>query len=120
VVRQVEAAWWAPQVHRTSNPLPASIDFARRLLQTLDIHLMPGPSVLRRLAGDFSVFPSILNRFFCSQQDDNAIIQSWLWGEVQIGPEVRPSVRWTKMTIWIMLFATAIGGRTDGKEQDKT
>jgi hypothetical protein len=23
------------------------------------------------------------------------------------------------MAIWIMLFATAIGGRTDGKEQDE-
>ena len=32
----------------------------------------------------------------------------------------RCRMRWIKMKIWIMLFATAIGGRTDGKEQDKT
>jgi len=45
VVRQVEEARWALQVHRTNNPLPASIDFARQLLQTLDIHPMPGPAI---------------------------------------------------------------------------
>jgi RNA polymerase sigma factor (sigma-70 family) len=44
MVRQVEEARWALQVHRTNNPLPASIDFARQLLQTLDIHAMLGPS----------------------------------------------------------------------------
>jgi RNA polymerase sigma factor (sigma-70 family) len=37
MVRQVEEARWALQVHRTNNPLPASVDFARQLLQTLDI-----------------------------------------------------------------------------------
>lgn len=38
MVRQVEEARWAMQVHRTSNPRPASIDFAQRLLTILDAH----------------------------------------------------------------------------------
>jgi RNA polymerase sigma factor (sigma-70 family) len=41
LVRQVEEARWALQVHRTSNPRPTSVDFARRLAATLDIHLDP-------------------------------------------------------------------------------
>jgi hypothetical protein len=32
----------------------------------------------------------------------------------------RRRVRWTGLAIWIMLFATAVEGRTNGKEQDKT
>jgi hypothetical protein len=29
-------------------------------------------------------------------------------------------VRWTEVMIWIMLFATASGGRIDGKEHAQT
>lgn len=36
MVRQVEEARWAIQVHRTNNPRPASVDFARQLLTLLD------------------------------------------------------------------------------------
>ncbi len=36
MVRQVEEARWALQVHRTSQPRAASVDFARRLINTLD------------------------------------------------------------------------------------
>lgn len=36
MVRQVEEARWALQVHRTNTPRPASIDFARQLLTVLD------------------------------------------------------------------------------------
>jgi RNA polymerase sigma factor (sigma-70 family) len=42
-VRQVEEARWALQVHRTTNPRPTSVDFARRLAAALDTHLDPGP-----------------------------------------------------------------------------
>jgi RNA polymerase sigma factor (sigma-70 family) len=38
MVRQVEEARWAIQVHRTNHPRAASTDYARQLLQTLDIH----------------------------------------------------------------------------------
>jgi RNA polymerase sigma factor (sigma-70 family) len=41
LVRQVEEARWALQVHRTSQPRPTSVDFARRLAATLDTHLDP-------------------------------------------------------------------------------
>ncbi len=40
-VRQVEEARWALEVHRTSQPRAASIDFARRLIETLDMRLDP-------------------------------------------------------------------------------
>lgn len=36
MVRQVEEARWAIQVHRTNHPRAASVDFARRIMQTLD------------------------------------------------------------------------------------
>ena len=35
-VRQVDEARWALEVHRTSHPKASSVDFARRLLETLD------------------------------------------------------------------------------------
>jgi RNA polymerase sigma factor (sigma-70 family) len=35
-VRRVEEARWALEVHRSSQPRPSSIDFARRLVRTLD------------------------------------------------------------------------------------
>jgi RNA polymerase sigma factor (sigma-70 family) len=38
-VRQVEEARWALEVHRTSQPRAASIDFVRRLIETLDMRL---------------------------------------------------------------------------------
>jgi hypothetical protein len=38
-VRQVEEARWALEVHRTSRPRVSSIDFARRLVETLDLGL---------------------------------------------------------------------------------
>lgn len=42
-VRQVEAARWALEVHRTTQPPAASVNFARRLMAALDIHLsQPG------------------------------------------------------------------------------
>ncbi|MDE3187758.1 MAG: RNA polymerase sigma factor [Acidobacteriota bacterium] len=44
MVRQVEEARWALQVHRTNNPRPTSVDFARRLLETLDTHRISGPA----------------------------------------------------------------------------
>ncbi len=37
MVRQVEEARWTLQVHRTNNPRPASVDFARQLLTVLDL-----------------------------------------------------------------------------------
>ena len=36
MVRQVEEARWAIQVHRLNNPRAASVDFARQLMQALD------------------------------------------------------------------------------------
>lgn len=45
MVRQVEEARWAIQVHRSNNPRAASTDFARRLLQTLDIHPISGSTI---------------------------------------------------------------------------
>jgi RNA polymerase sigma factor (sigma-70 family) len=36
MVRQVEEARWTLQVHRTSHPRASSIDFARRLIESLD------------------------------------------------------------------------------------
>jgi RNA polymerase sigma factor (sigma-70 family) len=36
MIRQVEEARWAIQVHRSNHPRAASVDFARRLVQTLD------------------------------------------------------------------------------------
>lgn len=36
LVRQVEEARWALEVHRTSHPRASSVDFARRLIDTLD------------------------------------------------------------------------------------
>jgi RNA polymerase sigma factor (sigma-70 family) len=36
IVRQVEEARWALEVHRTSRPRASSVDFARRLAQALD------------------------------------------------------------------------------------
>ena len=38
IVRQVDEARWALEVHRTSRPRPSSVNFARRLLETLDLH----------------------------------------------------------------------------------
>lgn len=38
-VRRVEAARWALEVHRTTQPPAASVNFARRLMAALDIHL---------------------------------------------------------------------------------
>jgi len=43
LVRQVEEARWALQVHRTSHPRPSPVDFARRLAATLDLRLDPAP-----------------------------------------------------------------------------
>ena len=45
MVRQVEEARWAIQVHRTNHPRAASTDFARRLLQTLVTNRAPGLTV---------------------------------------------------------------------------
>jgi RNA polymerase sigma factor (sigma-70 family) len=44
MVRQVEEARWALQVHRTNQPRAASVDFARKLMNTLDARpeLNPG------------------------------------------------------------------------------
>jgi RNA polymerase sigma factor (sigma-70 family) len=44
MVRQVDKARWALEVHRTSHPRASSIDFARRLIDTLDARheLHPG------------------------------------------------------------------------------
>ena len=36
IVRQVDEARWALEVHRTSHPRASSVDFARRLAQALD------------------------------------------------------------------------------------
>jgi RNA polymerase sigma factor (sigma-70 family) len=41
MVRQVEEARWAIQVHRTNHPRAASVDFARRLMQTLESERRP-------------------------------------------------------------------------------
>jgi len=38
IVRQVDEARWALEVHRSSQPRASSVDFARRLLETLDLH----------------------------------------------------------------------------------
>lgn len=45
MVRQVEEARWAIQVHRTNNPRPASLEFARQLLTLLDTHRESGPAL---------------------------------------------------------------------------
>jgi hypothetical protein len=38
MIRQVEEARWALEVHRSSQPRASSVDFARRLVETLDPH----------------------------------------------------------------------------------
>jgi RNA polymerase sigma factor (sigma-70 family) len=38
MVRQVEEARWALEVHRGNQPRASSVDFARRLVETLDLH----------------------------------------------------------------------------------
>jgi RNA polymerase sigma factor (sigma-70 family) len=38
MVRQVEEARWAMEVHRSNQPRASSVDFARRLMETLDLH----------------------------------------------------------------------------------
>jgi RNA polymerase sigma factor (sigma-70 family) len=43
LVRQVDEARWALQVHRTSHPRASSIDFARRLAATLDLYRDSAP-----------------------------------------------------------------------------
>jgi hypothetical protein len=43
MIRQVDEARWALQVHRTSHPRASSIDFARRLAATLDLRHNPTP-----------------------------------------------------------------------------
>jgi RNA polymerase sigma factor (sigma-70 family) len=44
IVRQVDEARWAFHVHRTSHPRGSSVDFARRLVETLDARKSLGPS----------------------------------------------------------------------------
>ncbi len=39
IVRRVERARWALQVHRSANPLTLTADFARRVMAALDLHL---------------------------------------------------------------------------------
>jgi RNA polymerase sigma factor (sigma-70 family) len=41
IVRQVDEARWALEVHRTSHPRASSVDFARRLVQALDSQRSP-------------------------------------------------------------------------------
>lgn len=41
LVRQVDEARWALEVHRSSHPRPSSVDFARRLIDTLDAQRDP-------------------------------------------------------------------------------
>lgn len=41
LVRQVEEARWALEVHRSSHPRASTVDFARRLVQALDSHETP-------------------------------------------------------------------------------
>jgi RNA polymerase sigma factor (sigma-70 family) len=41
LVRQVEEARWALEVHRRSHPRASSVDFARRLVHALDSHEIP-------------------------------------------------------------------------------
>jgi RNA polymerase sigma factor (sigma-70 family) len=36
IIRQVDEARWALEVHRTSHPRASSVDFARRLIETID------------------------------------------------------------------------------------
>jgi RNA polymerase sigma factor (sigma-70 family) len=43
LVRQVDEARWALEVHRTSQPRASSIDFAQRLLDTIDLSWKPTP-----------------------------------------------------------------------------
>jgi hypothetical protein len=38
MVRQVEEARWALEVHCSNQPRASSVDFARRLMETLDLH----------------------------------------------------------------------------------
>lgn len=38
MVRQVDEARWALEVHRSNQPRESSVDFARRLVETLDLH----------------------------------------------------------------------------------
>ena len=44
MVRQVEEARWALQVHRTSHPRASSVDFARRLIDAMDARQDVNPS----------------------------------------------------------------------------
>ena len=43
LVRQVDEARWALEVHRTSHPRSSSVDFARRLIEALDARLNTNP-----------------------------------------------------------------------------
>ena len=44
LVRQVDEARWAFEVHRTSHPRASSIDFARRLMEAIDARRTPNPA----------------------------------------------------------------------------
>jgi hypothetical protein len=44
LVRRVDEARWALEVHRTSHPRASSIDFARRLVEALDAQRDLNPS----------------------------------------------------------------------------
>jgi RNA polymerase sigma factor (sigma-70 family) len=41
LIRQVDEARWALEVHRSTHPRPSSVDFARRLIDTLDARRDP-------------------------------------------------------------------------------
>lgn len=43
LVRQVEEARWASEVHRTSQPRASSVDFAHRLMDAFDRSRESGP-----------------------------------------------------------------------------
>jgi len=43
MIRQVDEARWALEVHRTSHPRASSVDFARRLIDALDARREPHP-----------------------------------------------------------------------------
>jgi hypothetical protein len=43
MIRQVDEARWALEVHRSSHPRASSVDFARRLIEALDARQQPHP-----------------------------------------------------------------------------
>ena len=79
MVRRVEEARWAMEIHRSSQPQASSIDFAQRLLQAIDPPRGPGSlSVIERLERNSA--PRFTLGIWPSSKDSEHLWTAWLPG----------------------------------------